>query len=101
MAGDVRATLTVAIGRALAGAALTGFVTYFTTLSTVEDECEAKSPPATQNCEPGDQSAEQKALYAALAAGGTFLLARGGFEGAADARRQANDKVKPSDVQGS
>jgi hypothetical protein len=84
--------------RAFVGAVLTGAAMFLTTLQSVDDDCGARTPPATVNCEPGDMSAEDKALFAALAAGISYLIARGGFEGGVDITRQKTNKVWPGDV---
>lgn len=87
------------MGRAAIAAVITGGITYATTITQVDDDCGVSDPPATENCEQGDMSAEQKAAWPAVAAALTLFLARGGFEGGVDANRQKKGLVKDSDVQ--
>ncbi len=99
MAGSAKATVVTAAGRAIAGALLTVGATFFATIGTVDDDCNATNPPITEGCETGSLSAQEKASYAALAAGLTYLIARGGLEGTLDAARQANNSPTTADVQ--
>jgi hypothetical protein len=97
--GRVSATWVAAALRGV-GVALLAFVgTYATTITTVDDDCGVSDPPATVNCEPGDMTQEQKAMWPALAAAATALGWRGLVEGGLDASRQKSGNVKPSDVQ--
>ncbi|MDP8929215.1 MAG: hypothetical protein M3O70_11760 [Actinomycetota bacterium] len=97
--GTVRATLNAAFLRALLGALLTFGGTYFATLTSVEDDCNARQPPLTQDCEPGTDTKQQKAIYPSAAAALTYLIARLGLEGGYDAKRQRDGDVSAGDVQ--
>jgi hypothetical protein len=99
MAGSVGKTVGSAVGLALGGAILTFGATYFTTVNAVEDDCGASQPPATQDCEPGRDTKEKKARNTAAAAGITYLIVRGGFEGGRDGYRQSSGSVNDADVQ--
>lgn len=99
MAGTTQATWRAALARAAFGALLTSGIAYATTITQVDDDCGAVTPVATKDCEPGTMTAQNKAFFPALAAGLTYLLARGGIEGATDAKRQKAGSVKDSDVQ--
>lgn len=98
--GSVRATVMWALIRALLGAVLVTAATFFTTLASVEDDCQASSPAVTTQCEPGRRTAEEKALLTALAAGFTYLGSRGLVEGAVDAGRQNLGLTFKGDVHG-
>lgn len=84
--------------RAILGALIAFGITYATTITTVEDDCRATSPPATENCEAGTDSKSEKALWPSVAAGLAYLGARAGLEGAYDTRRQQQGDQKPGDV---
>lgn len=101
MTGSATATLKTAGFRATLGAALTFGTTYFATIAAVEDDCGVRQPPTTQNCEAGTDTKQQKAVYPSAAAALTYLLARGGFEGGYDRKRQQDGDVHEGDVQAS
>jgi hypothetical protein len=50
MAGEAKSTALTAFARALAGALLTVGATFFATMSAVDDDCNATSPPRTEDC---------------------------------------------------
>ena len=87
-----------AILRAILGAVLAFGITYATTVTTVEDDCSAVSPPLKKNCEAGTDTKQAKALWPSVAAGLAYLGARAGLEGAYDTRRQNQGDVKKGDV---
>ena len=97
--GRVSATLLAALLRTLLVAFLTTGSAYFTALQTVEDDCQAVSPPLTEDCETGRDTKETKARNIALAALFAALLARFGIEGGVDAVRQSRGTVSDADVQ--
>lgn len=99
MAGSVKSTVISAVGRAVGGAILTFGATYLTAVNSAEDDCGARQPPATKDCEPGSDTKEEKARNTAGAAAFAYLLARGGFEGATDGYRQKSGNQKAGDVQ--
>lgn len=87
-----------ALVRAILGAVISFGITYATTITAVEDDCRATSPPLTENCESGTDSKEQKALWPSVAAALAYLGARAGVEGAYDTRRQQQGDQKAGDV---
>lgn len=94
MSAQIRA----AILRSIWSALLAFAGTYAATILTVEDDCSAKSPPATKNCEAGTDSKQEKAVWPALAAAIAVFAGRGAGEGLYDNKRQQDGNQKPGDV---
>jgi hypothetical protein len=86
--------------RAFGGAVLSFLITFFATYAAVEDDCRAKEPPLTKDCEAGTDSKMTKALMPSGGAAAAYLFARFGLEGAYDTKRQRDGNIKEGDVTG-
>lgn len=96
--GTMSPQLRAAALRAVWSALLAFLGTYAATILTVEDDCSAKAPAATANCEAGTDSKQEKAVWPSIAAAVAVLAGRGAVEGAYDAKRQRDGNQKPADV---